>query len=218
MIKKIVKSLVLKLKNKNKKIIFKKNSNITAQSRFEGNNYIGTDTRFNGTLGFGSYIGAGSKINASIGRFCSISENVVTVNGLHPADTFISTHPSFYSLNPINGVSYAREQKFCEHKYADGQHAVVIGNDVWIGYGVTILAGVTIGDGAIVAAGAVVTKDVEPYTIVGGVPAKVIRKRFDDEQTEKLKSLKWWEKDEKWLKDNADKFDNISFIDDLLNS
>ena len=80
---------------------------------------------------------------------------------------------------------------------------------MWIGYNVTILGGVSIGDGAIVAAGAVVTKDVEPYTIVGGVPAKPLKKRFTDEQIEFLLGFKWWEKDREWIKENKDYFLNI---------
>lgn len=74
----------------------------------------------------------------------------------------------------------------------DNKGDIVIGNDVWIGYDAVIMAGVTIGDGAIIGARAVVTKDVEPYAIVGGVPAKEIRKRFSPEKIEKLQSLKWW--------------------------
>ena len=70
---------------------------------------------------------------------------------------------------------------------------IVIGNDVWIGYEAVIMAGVHIGDGAIIAARAVVTKDVPPYTIVGGVPARPIRKRFDEEVIRKLETLKWWD-------------------------
>ena len=70
---------------------------------------------------------------------------------------------------------------------------IVVGNDVWIGYEAVILAGVTIGDGAIIATRAVVTKDVPPYTIVGGVPAKPIRKRFSDEEIDQLLELKWWD-------------------------
>lgn len=75
----------------------------------------------------------------------------------------------------------------------DNRGDIVIGNDVWIGYEAVILSGVTIGDGAIIGARAVVTKDVPPYTIVGGVPAKPIRKRFSDEDTAQLLELKWWD-------------------------
>ena len=74
----------------------------------------------------------------------------------------------------------------------DNKGDIVIGNDVWIGYNAIILSGVKIGDGAIVATGAVVTKDVKPYEIVGGIPAKVIRKRFSDEVIIKLQKMKWW--------------------------
>ena len=75
----------------------------------------------------------------------------------------------------------------------DNKGDIIIGNDVWIGFEAIVMAGVRIGDGAIVAARAVVTHDVPPYTIVGGVPAKVIRKRFDDKVIQKLVTLKWWE-------------------------
>ena len=75
----------------------------------------------------------------------------------------------------------------------DNQGDIVIGNDVWIGYEAVILAGVTIGDGAIIGARAVVTKDVPPYTIVGGVPAKPIRKRFSDSDISRLLELRWWD-------------------------
>ena len=80
---------------------------------------------------------------------------------------------------------------------------------MWIGARATILSGIKIGDGAIIAAGAVVTKDVEPYTIVGGVPAKPIKKRFTDEQIHALMKLKWWDKDEAWLRNHAAMFRNI---------
>ena len=84
----------------------------------------------------------------------------------------------------------------------------MIGNDVWIGYESLILAGVTVGDGAIIAARAVVTKDVPPYTIVGGVPAKPIRKRFDDDTIAALEKLRWWDWDEERIRENLSAIQN----------
>ena len=79
---------------------------------------------------------------------------------------------------------------------------IVIGNDVWIGYEAVILSGVTIGDGAIIGTRAVVTKDVPSYTVVGGVPAKPIRKRFDEETIQKLEEIRWWDWEEERIKKN----------------
>ena len=79
----------------------------------------------------------------------------------------------------------------------------IVGNDVWIGYNATIMAGVKIGDGAIIGANSTVTKDVEPYAIVGGNPAKLIRKRFSEDEIETLLKLKWWEKDIEWITANV---------------
>ena len=84
----------------------------------------------------------------------------------------------------------------------DNKGDIVIGNDVWIGYEAVILSGVTVGDGAVIGARAVVTKDVPPYTVVGGVPAKPIRKRFDDRTAETLRALRWWEWDEEKIRRN----------------
>ena len=109
------------------------------------------------------------------------------------------------------GFSYVNKEKYEELAFVDAEKKIniEIGNDVWIGASVTIIDGVKIGDGAIVAAGAIVTKDVEPYTIVGGIPAKTIRKRFEDKDIEFLLQYKWWEKDEEWIKNHADFFENI---------
>lgn len=93
---------------------------------------------------------------------------------------------------------------------------VVIGNDVWIGSNVKILQGIKICDGAVIAAGALITKDVEPYAIVGGVPAKLIRKRFSDEDIKFLLDLKWWDKGEEWVIENAEFFEDINLLKEKL--
>jgi acetyltransferase-like isoleucine patch superfamily enzyme len=119
-----------------------------------------------------------------VGRYSSLNTGTrVLLGGNHRSD-WVSTHP-FRIRYGLPGA------------YEDGQPysngPVTIGNDVWVGYDVTIMSGVTIGDGAVVAAGAVVTKDVEPYAIVGGNPAKLIRRRFDEETTAALLRIRWWD-------------------------
>jgi len=158
----------------------------------------------NVNLGDFSYIAMDTRMsNTSIGKFCSIGPYVVAGLGRHPARDFVSSHPIFYSTIGQAQLSFAKAPHFNE--YAD----INIGNDVWIGARSTILDGVTIGDGAMIAAGAVVSKDVPPYSIVGGVPAKIIRFRFTPEEIEFLKKLKWWDRDIGWLEQNYDSFHDI---------
>ncbi|MBO5081771.1 MAG: CatB-related O-acetyltransferase [Lachnospiraceae bacterium] len=125
-------------------------------------------------------------VNVEVGAFCSISNNVVIGGGNHPLN-WVSTSPAFYKGRD----SISKRLATLEYDSSDAH--TIIGNDVWIGNGVLIKPGVIIGDGAVLGMGSVVTKDVEPYTIVGGNPAKVIRKRFDDETIQKLLAIKWWE-------------------------
>lgn len=173
-------------------------------AEFEGMNILNRNVSFKGRLGYGTYIGENSSINAVIGRYCSIASNVVTVGGTHPTSDFVSTHPAFFSTKKQAGFTYVDNDFFCENIFADDAgHLVEIGNDVWIGSNVLLLAGVHIGDGAVIGAGAVVVKDVEPYAVVGGVPGKVIRKRFNDEQINKLLEIKWWDMPKEWLKQNS---------------
>jgi len=181
---------------------------------FEGKNRIteGVVLR-NCKLGIATYVGVNTKLEkVNVGRYCSIGPNVRVVLGTHPADTFVSTFPAFFSTRKQAGFSFVRENKFEEFKYADreNKYAVVIGNDVWIGDGAVLLQGIEIGDGAIIAAGAVVTKNVPPYAVVAGVPAKIIKYRFTPEIVERLVEIQWWNRDISWLSKNAELFANVS--------
>jgi acetyltransferase-like isoleucine patch superfamily enzyme len=146
-----------------------------------------------------------------IGHFCSIAADVRLVCFTHPTRTFVSTSPAFYSVAGQTVKSFTQKPLFKEERLVDGCSAV-IGSDVWIGEHVRILEGLRIGDGAIVAAGAVVTQNVPPFAIVGGVPAKIIRYRFSEEQIEQLLRLKWWLKDDAWLQAHAKEFTNIDTL------
>lgn len=180
---------------------------------FEGYNKIhkGSSVSYS-FIGRNTYIGANSDLhNCKIGRFCSIATNIKVVANTHPSFGFVSTSPSFFSTLLQNGQTFVEQNKFEEHLTIDGYN-VIVGNDVWIGTNVIMKGGVTIGDGAIIAMGSVVTKDVPPYAIVGGVPAKVIKYRFSEEQIAFLQEIKWWDKSDSWLQSHADDFKNIEIF------
>lgn len=210
--KKTLKRLLVKIRNK-RKVIFGRNVNVTVSSVFEGNNRINENTSFDGFLGFSSYIGTDSVIICSyVGKYCSIGSRVTIVRGKHPVQNMVSTSPVFYSKSKTLPNMFANVNCFSEHCYIDyngRKYSVVIENDVWIGANAMIMEGVTIGNGAVVAAGAVVTKNVPPYAIVAGVPAKIIKYRFDDDSIKYLCDLKWWDKDESWIIEHAQLFSDI---------
>lgn len=161
-------------------------------SSFGLNNIVYENTQIiNTKVGDYTYIGGSNKIqNATIGKFCSIGSEVLIGLGIHPTN-LKSTYPGFYTNSEYYRVN--KEYEFNGDEYKQ----VNIGNDVWIGTRATILDGVNIGDGAIIAAGAVVTKEVPPYAIVGGVPAKVIKYRFSESRIKELLDEKWWDKQTK---------------------
>ncbi|UMQ43787.1 CatB-related O-acetyltransferase [Chryseobacterium sp. Y16C] len=168
-------------------------------------NWVGNNVIIiNSSIDDFSYISDNSVIcETNMGKFCSIGPNVRTAPGKHPTHTFVSTHPAIYS-NPDYCL-----KNFQKKDHHNPNRNVTIGNDVWICANAVIADGVRVGDGAIIASNSVVTSDVEPYTIVGGVPAKFIRNRFKEDQISILSESKWWNKDIEWIEKNSDIFLDI---------
>jgi len=141
----------------------------------------------------------------SIGAFCSINHRaLIGTEGNHPM-SFISTHPFIYNLERNPSIKEEYRQIGIKERLLVNKE-VIIENDVWIGANAIILPGVTIGNGAIIGAGAIVTKDVPPYAIVGGIPAKVIKYRFSKEMIDFLQELEWWKWDDKIIQENLELF------------
>lgn len=149
------------------------------------------------------------KTKLIIGRFCSIAKGVnIFLNGEHRHD-WITTYP-------FNILFKEQAGHITGHPKSKGD--VIIGNDAWIGYKAMILSGVKIGDGAVIGAGAVVSRDVAPYSIVAGNPARHIKFRFDQQQIEKLLKLKWWDWDIDKVLQNVDQLcsNNLSALNNEM--
>jgi acetyltransferase-like isoleucine patch superfamily enzyme len=174
---------------------------------FEGCNRLGDYSQaYASKVGRFSYYGSHTRINhASIGRFCSIGSYVSLGLWSHPVGRNVSTHPVFYSsIGQAGGVSWLEQGQEEEWR------SVTIGHDVWIGDYAIIRGGNSVGNGAVIGAGAVVTKDIPPYTIVAGVPAKTIRKRFSEEEVAWLEAASWWNLPEDQLRGMVSDFQDLS--------
>lgn len=219
--KHFIKHLLLYLYNivKNRHLVkFYWSSYFSHRCKFEGKAHIGHHSNFFGSIGYGTYIADNCFLSAEIGRFCSIGAGCKYINATHPYKSpFATTSPYFISTNPTTYYGqhgYAKKQMMDEFLFYDKELQLVnkIGSDVWTGLNVTLIGGVEIGDGAVVLTNAVVTKDIPPYAIVGGVPAKIIGYRYDQATIDFLLRTKWWNNDEQWFKDN---WELMSDIDQL---
>ncbi len=173
--------------------------------RLDDNVSVGNDCYLH-NVSLGSYSFLAMRVtamNTSIGKFCSVGQGASICLGSHPTHTFISSSPVFYSPYQQCGVT------FSDSSYYDEMGTVEIGNDVWIGANAVVMDNIKIGHGAVIGAGAVVTKDVPPYAIVVGMPAKVLKYRFSEEQIRFLLAFEWWNKDDQWIRESYKDFHNL---------
>lgn len=167
---------------------------------------------FHATVSDYSYIGPYSRvIHTKIGKFCSIGGQSAIGMGTHTMDK-LSTSPIFTEEH--NGTSHT----WVKTSTIEPFKRTTIGNDVWIGQRVMVMGGIKVGDGAVVGAGAIVTKDVPPYAIVAGVPARIIRYRFSQEIIDRLEELQWWNLPENKLRENIHLFQTQSFSMESLDA
>lgn len=184
---------------------------LTKSTHLSGFNIIGEVDISDTTIGRHTYIRSGNLSHCRIGNYCSIGKDVVVVSSMHPTK-YVSTHPAFY--NSQSNLLYRFDTKvdFEEKLLTNDGIACDIENDVWIGDHVLIKGGIKIHTGAIVGMGSVVTKDVPPYAIVAGNPAKIIRLRFDETTIAKLLSTEWWNMTEEALSNYASDFFDATFL------
>ena len=155
---------------------------------------------FHSSLGDYSYVGKHSSlVYAEVGKFCSIASGTLIGMGTHTLNQ-LSTSSVFTESK--NGTG----QKWVARTKVEPFRKVKVGNDVWIGTRAMVMGGVTIGDGVVVGAGAVVTKDIPPYAIVGGVPARIIRYRLPERIVDEVLKHEWWNLPDEWLKENIQLF------------
>lgn len=179
-------------------------------AKCKGDSYLGDMSRIDNhallehtSVGDFSYIGTEVRLNfTSVGKFCSVGPGVCAGLGVHPTAKFVSSSNWFYSNDPLQQ----------ELPYFEEYKKTSIGHDVWIGAKAVIIDGVTIGDGAVIGAGAVVTRDIPPYAVAVGVPAKVIKYRFEPEEIDFLLNYRWWDKEKEWILRNRKEFCDLKLF------
>lgn len=168
---------------------------IGANAVIEPYSLFGGGNRFY-TMGSFSYTRSILPVNTIVGRYCSIAPNVTRIEAGHPLDRFTTSNITYVENNvALNQFSIDQNKDFSTSRINKADNLpIVIGNDVWIGQDVRFSSkGITVGDGAVIAAGSIVTKDVPPYAVVAGIPAKIIKFRFESHIIQKLLNLKWWQ-------------------------
>jgi phosphonate metabolism protein (transferase hexapeptide repeat family) len=156
---------------------------------------------------FGDYSYAAGDVSivySEVGKFCSIASHARLNPGNHPMNGVMQHHATYRRVQ--YGFGETDDADFFDWRRAD---KVVVGHDVWIGHGALLMPGVTVGTGAVVGAGAVVTKDVEPYTIVVGVPARPLRRRFTEDVSEALLAIAWWDWPRELLEERIGDFNDL---------
>lgn len=200
---------------------------VIGELRYEAPICLGYEVTFLGPCSVGAFTYMNNVnvfTNCSIGRYCSLGHDILVGPGQHEVSC-LSTHPFINDLGDIAGLRCFEEYRRiagdrplgaeAQRRQLEFECPTRIGNDVWIGSRAIIMNGLTIGDGAVIGAGAVVTKNVEPYSIVVGVPARVTRRRFPDNIIETLLELKWWQRDLSVIRNRVD-YSNVAQVIERL--
>jgi acetyltransferase-like isoleucine patch superfamily enzyme len=193
------------------RILLRRNKNlrlgrhcVVHDSQFEPNVAVGDGGYVvRSQIGLHSYLGLRCIVaDSKIGRYCSIASNVSIGSGSHPLARNVSTHPIFH-LRRLPEWDLVPRDTFDEFRPTQ------VGSDVWIGTNAVLRDGVTVGDGAVIGAGSIVTRDLEPYGVYAGVPARLLRFRFDETVVERLLQIKWWDRDFSWIRRHALTFADV---------
>ncbi|EEZ3212464.1 CatB-related O-acetyltransferase [Escherichia coli] len=195
--------------------LFSKGDKITIEDNVIAEEYSTMPVKNFSSVGAFSFPTCHFSGNIRIGRFCSIASNVKIMGGNHPLNRF-TTHMMTYNGEFDKFAMSEFERSWTLKPFITKPENPIIGNDVWIGNDVVLKGGIAIGDGAVIAANSVVTKDVPPYAIVAGVPAKIIRFRFDSNVIDELLRIKWWNYNYSDLPDN-NKCDDINYFVEEMN-